>query len=118
MIRRLASRHVEARVGARIERGAVVRCRGAAPAAGDPRRLDHGDDGQAVELREILVALVVGGHGHDGAGAVAHQHVIGDPDGHARAVDRVDGEAPVKTPVFSLARSVRSRSLFVAACRR
>ena len=55
------------------------------------RRLDDLHDGQ-VELRgELEVARVVPGHGHDGAGAVADQHVIGDPDGDLLAVDRVDG---------------------------
>jgi hypothetical protein len=38
-----------------------------------------------------VVTLIVGGHGHDRAGAVGHQHVVGHPDRHARAVDRVDG---------------------------
>ena len=41
--------------------------------------------------REGEVALVVRGHGHDRAGAVAEQHVVGDPDRDALAVDRVDG---------------------------
>ena len=31
------------------------------------------------------------GHGHDGTGAVAHEHVVGDPDGNALVVHRVDG---------------------------
>ena len=31
-------------------------------------------------LCEFEVALVVGGDGHDGAGAVADEHVVGDPD--------------------------------------
>ena len=52
---------------------------------------DDAPDGQAEALREREVALVVGGHGHDGAGAVAGQHVVGDPDGDALAVDGVDG---------------------------
>ncbi len=33
----------------------------------------------------------MGGHGHDGAGAVLQQHVVGRPDGDQLAVDRVDG---------------------------
>ncbi len=33
------------------------------------------------------------GHGHDGAGAVIHEDVVGDPDGHALAVERVETEA-------------------------
>jgi hypothetical protein len=35
----------------------------------------------------------VGGHGHDRAGAIAHHHVVGDPDRDALVVDRVDGIA-------------------------
>ena len=31
-------------------------------------------------LREREVALVVAGHAHHGAVAVAHQHVVADPD--------------------------------------
>ena len=40
--------------------------------------------------REFEVALVVAGHRHDRAGAVAHQHVVGDEDRDPLAVDRVD----------------------------
>ena len=32
----------------------------------------------------------MGGHGHDGAGAVAHHHIVGDPHGDFGAIDRVD----------------------------
>ena len=53
--------------------------------------LDHRDDRQAELQREGEVAVVVRRHGHDRAGAVRHQHVVGDPDRDARAVDRVDG---------------------------
>ena len=31
-------------------------------------------------LREFQVALVVSRHGHDGAGSVADQHIVGNPD--------------------------------------
>ena len=41
-------------------------------------------------LGEFEVALVVRRHGHDGAGAVADQHVVGDPNRHRLAVDRID----------------------------
>ena len=37
------------------------------------------------------VALVVGGDGHDRAGAVRDEHVVGDPDGDAGAVKGIDG---------------------------
>ena len=52
---------------------------------------DDLDDGQGVLLRELVVARVVRRHGHDGAGAVAHQHVVGDPDGDAGAGEGVAG---------------------------
>ena len=39
--------------------------------------------------RELEVPLIVGGHGHDRAGAVLHQHVGRYVDRHALAVDRV-----------------------------
>ena len=51
----------------------------------------HFDNGQIELLGEFPVALVVGGHGHDGTGAVAHQDVIGNPHGNLPAVDGVDG---------------------------
>ncbi len=56
-------------------------------------RLDDRDDVQAVLAGEVEVALVVGGHGHDRSRAVGAQHVVGDPDGNTRAVDRVNGVA-------------------------
>ena len=59
-------------------------------ADGTVRRLDHQHDRQVELFGELEVALVVRGHGHDGAGAVAHHHVVGNPDGNARFVDRVD----------------------------
>ena len=41
-----------------------------------------------------MVALIVRGDGHDGAGAVAGEHIVGDPDGDLLAVHRIDrGEA-------------------------
>ena len=56
----------------------------------DRRGLHHRTDGQIELLRKLPVALVVRGHGHDGPGAVAHQHVVRDPHGNPLAVDRVD----------------------------
>jgi hypothetical protein len=55
--------------------------------------LNHLPDLDAVFCGEFVVALVVGGHAHDGAGAVVQEHVIGDPDGHLLAAIWVDGEA-------------------------
>ena len=45
-------------------------------------RTNHRADRNAVLPAEFEIALVVRGHGHDGAGAVAHQHEVADPDGH------------------------------------
>ena len=53
---------------------------------------DHFADGQCELARKLPVALVVRGHGHDRAGAVAGEHVVGDPDGDVLAADRVDRE--------------------------
>ena len=50
---------------------------------------DDGDDRQAVLACELEVALVAAGNRHDGAGAVVHEHVVGDPDRDQPAVDRV-----------------------------
>ena len=64
---------------------------GAAPALVPSLGRPHGaDDGQAVGLGEGPVALVLGRHGHDGPGAVAHEHVVGHVDRHRLAGERVD----------------------------
>ena len=47
-------------------------------------------DRQPEALREGVVTVVMGGHGHDRARAVAGQHVVGDEDRDALAIDRVD----------------------------
>ena len=54
------------------------------------RRPDHLAHRQVERLREVVVALVVGGHGHDRAGAVVGEDVVGDVDRDPLAVDRVD----------------------------
>ena len=53
--------------------------------------LDHLDDGQAELLGELPVALIVAGHAHDDAGAVAHQDIVGNENGDLLAGDGVDG---------------------------
>ena len=64
----------------------------------------HGNDlpdGQAVFLRKGKVALVVAGHAHHGAVAIAHQHVVAHPHGHDRAGERVrDRQARVHAFFF------------------
>ena len=56
-------------------------------------RSDHADNGKTVAAGELEVAVVVAGHGHDGAGAVLHQDVVGDPDRNGLAGSGVDGVA-------------------------
>ena len=46
--------------------------------------------GRTNVSRELAVALVVGGDGHDRARAVVHEDVVGDPDRELLAVDGVD----------------------------
>ena len=52
---------------------------------------DEGDDGQVEGACKGVVAAVVRGHCHYGAGAVAGQHVVAYPDGYGLAGERVDG---------------------------
>ena len=64
-------------------------------------RFNHLLDGQAVFFGKFVIPLVVGGHGHDGTGAVAHQHEVGYPDRDLFAADRVSrGEAGVDAFLF------------------
>ena len=58
---------------------------------GDVATGDHLHHGDAKLRGELPVAGVVRGHSHDGAGAVAHEHIVADPDGDFLAVDGVDG---------------------------
>ncbi len=49
----------------------------------------RGDDGETVGAGEVEVALVATRHGHDRAGPVPHEHVVGDPDRNLCATHRV-----------------------------
>ena len=42
--------------------------------------VDHFADREVERLRELAVALVVGRDGHNRAGPVLHQHIVGDVD--------------------------------------
>ena len=53
---------------------------------------DGAHDVEVVGAGEGPVAVVVGGHGHDGTGAVAPQDVVGDEDRDLATVDGVDAE--------------------------
>ena len=57
-------------------------------------RADDGTHRDTVLAAEFEIALIVRGHGHDGAGAVAHQDEVGDPDGDLFAAVRIDGVVP------------------------
>ena len=57
---------------------------------------DHLDDLAAELLGELPVPVVVGGYGHDGAGAIGGEHVVGDEDGDLPAVDWVDAPHAVQ----------------------
>jgi len=56
-------------------------------------RLDGVHDGQAERLGERVVAGVAARHGHDRAGAVAHEDVVRDEHRQRGAVHRVQGVA-------------------------
>src|SRR5207253_7787202 len=58
-----------------------------------PRQDDH-PDLDTVFLSELVIALIVRRHAHDGAGAVLHHYVVGDPDEKLLAVERIHREAP------------------------
>ena len=64
--------------------------------------MDDLHDGEIKFGGELEVAFVVGGDGHDGAGAVAHHDVVGDPDGDLLAVDGVGGEGAGGDAAFVL----------------
>ena len=75
----------------RIDRDAVVRRTPIDSSGALPGRAARPGTNRQVELlREFEIALVVRGHGHDRAGAVAHQHVVGDPDRDLLVVHRID----------------------------
>ena len=74
------------------DRARAVRRRQSVVALGvdqPPVLVDHLDDRQPERRRELAVALVVRRDGHDRAGAVVHQDVVGDPDREPLAVDGV-----------------------------
>ena len=69
--------------------GAVTGVGLAVPALRPRHRLD---DRQVEDPGEVPVALVLTGHGHDRAGAVGAQHVVGQEDRHRPTGERVAGE--------------------------
>ena len=81
-------------------------------------RLHGADDRQVEGLGEVPVALVLAGHRHDRAGAVAHQHVVGDEHRDARAGDRVGRPAAGEHPGLVLALALPLDVVLAAAARR
>ena len=59
--------------------------------AGFGQRLHGVDDRQAELGREIVITLVAARHGHDGTGAVVHEHVIRGEQRQLGSGDWVDG---------------------------
>ncbi len=68
-----------------VDRGALPHIRLAVEVGG---WLDRADDLDAVQRGEVPVALVLAGDAHDGAGSVAHQHVVGDENRDVLSVHR------------------------------
>ncbi len=79
--------HVEAVQVVAVDQRSVTGERG----LGQVTALDDLDDVETEGGRELPVALVVAGHGHDRAGAVAGEHVVGDEHRQLVPVDRVHG---------------------------
>jgi anti-sigma factor ChrR (cupin superfamily) len=106
-MRRVSCRRAVER--ARIDVAAGARTR-AATRRWNRLALDVDDllDRQAVLLREREVALVVARHRHHGALAVAHEHVVADPDLDLLAGDGMEDEEPVGMPFFSIVASSAS----------
>ena len=61
---------------------------------------DDRHDRQIILACELKVALVAAGNGHDGAGAVVGNNVVGNPHGDLLAVDRVHHVAAGKGTVL------------------
>ena len=59
--------------------------------AGIRQRRDGVDDRQTELHGKVVIALVATRHGHNGTGAVVHQHVVGSKQRELRAGDRVGG---------------------------
>ena len=89
----------ESVVGAGVHRRAVARVRLGHRGGVEHRPVlgcDDEPDLDALLTREVEVALVVPGHGHDRAGAVVHEHVVGGvrrEDAPVHRVDDVEREA-------------------------
>ena len=64
-------------------------------------RCNHLLDGQFVFAGKLVVTVIVARYGHQGAGAVVHQHKVGDPNRNLFLGQRVDGlETGINTFLF------------------
>ena len=70
--------HAVQEAGVDHDAGIVLEGEGA---LGNVAALDDLDDGQTELRGEVPVSLVVAGHAHDDAGAVAHEDIVGDEHG-------------------------------------
>src|SRR5262245_5824150 len=52
----------------------------------------HADDWQVECARKGVIAAVMSGHGHDGALAVTHQYIVGDPERKLYPISWIDRE--------------------------
>ena len=106
---------------AAVDQHLVVRVRDVAPRRDrrprSPGARDDPADRQPELLRELVVALVVGRDGHDRAGAVAGEDVVGDEDRDPLAVDRVDRVGADRRRRSSRDRSTAARSRSRSAAR-
>ena len=66
------------------------------------RASDDAANGEVERASELEIALIVPWHGHDRAGAVAHQYIISDPNRDFAVVDRVDRVSPSEHSGFRL----------------
>ena len=86
--------HSQAVEEARVDQLAILGIEAFVPSSGvsrlGARFLHHLNNRQVEMTGKSEVAAVVGRHGHDGAGAIAHQHVVGNPDGQLGTRDGVD----------------------------
>ena len=65
---------------------------------------------------ELKIARVMRRHGHDGAGAIAGENVIGNPDGNFLAVDRIDGVSAGEHAGFFLGQFGAFEVAFARGC--
>jgi hypothetical protein len=72
---------------------------------------DDLDDRQAERARKLEIALVVSGHGHDRAGAVGAEHVVGGVDRDRAAGQRIFG---IRAREHARLAAVQGRTLEVA----